>query len=481
MTGYEAPMLIGGRRHRTERWADSINPAALDKVVGRFADGDAADVDLAVSAAAEAYPSWRRTPVKERAEMLVAAGAALQARSTDWADLLTAEHGKIRFEAMTDLQIAGAILDYYGRRPDLLDSRVVRDGAGELRVSPAPYGVCAGIVPWNWPIVLSATKIGPALLAGNTLVLKAPDFSAMAMLMALAEVADMLPPGVLNLVSGRGPTVGAALTAHPGVRKIAVTGGPTTGRAVMQAAAGRLVPVTLELGGNDAAIVLPDAEIDDDLATNLMLGAFSTSGQICFAIKRLFVHEDRAAELVDALSAAVDTTVVGNGLDPDVTMGPVNNLRQFEAVNALVARTENSGFDVRELGSWADGLDVANGYFLRPRLVLGATDADEVVCCEQFGPILPVLTYRHEQEAIARANNSDMGLCSSLWTANEERAFELAEDIEAGTTFINAHSLFSLDLEAPFGGVKTSGIGRELGPEAVLEYTQSHSITNKRM
>jgi acyl-CoA reductase-like NAD-dependent aldehyde dehydrogenase len=478
---HEAPMLIGGKQHRSARWAEQINPANLSETVGRFADGDTADADAAVAAALEALAAWRRTPVTERAEMLVAAGAALQARSAEWADLLTREHGKIRFESMTDFQIAGSILDYYGSRPELLDPRVVVDPSGELRVALAPHGVCAGIIPWNWPIVLSATKIGPALLAGNTLVLKAPDHSALAMLLGLAEVAEFFPPGVLNLVSGRGPVVGRALVNNPTVRKIAVTGGTATGRAVMAAAAERLTPLTLELGGNDAAILLRDAPIDDDVAANLMLGAFSTSGQICFAIKRLFVHESRHDELVDALSAVLDTTVVGDGLEPETTMGPVNNERQFTLVRELTSRTEAAGLEVRTLGSYGAGVDPANGYFLLPRLVLGATDVDEVVACEQFGPILPILSYRDETEAIARANALDVGLCSSLWTADEERAFELAEELDAGTTFINGHSLFTLDLDAPFGGVKSSGLGRELGPEAVLEYTQFHTITNKRM
>jgi acyl-CoA reductase-like NAD-dependent aldehyde dehydrogenase len=477
----EAPMLIGGKQHRTARWVDQINPARLCETVGRFADGQAVDVDAAVAAAAEAFPCWRRTPVAERAAMLVAAGAALQARSADWADLLTREHGKIRFESMTDFQIAGSILDYYGSRPELLDPRVVTDPSGELRVALAPHGVCAGIIPWNWPIVLSATKIGPALLAGNTLVLKAPDHSALAMLLGLAEVGEFFPPGVLNLVSGRGPAVGQALVEHPGVRKIALTGGTVTGRTVMAAAATRLTPLTLELGGNDAAILLPDAPIDEDVAANLMLGAFSTSGQICFAIKRLFVHETRHDELVEAMAAVVDTTVVGDGLDPATTMGPVNNERQFNSVRDLAARTEAKGLQVLTLGSYQDGLDPADGYFLLPRLVIGATDADEVVACEQFGPILPILSYRDEAEVIARANSVDVGLCSSLWTADEDRAFALAEDLEAGTTFINGHSLFTLDLDAPFGGVKSSGLGRELGPEAVRDYTQLHTITNKRM
>ncbi|MHB1710606.1 MAG: aldehyde dehydrogenase family protein, partial [Acidimicrobiales bacterium] len=409
----EATMLIGGKRTEGIDWVEAKNPANLGEAVGRFPQGSAADVDKAVEAAAEAFALWRRVPVEERAALLVEAGTALQTRSAEWRELLTREHGKILFEAGLDFQIAGAVLDYYGNRPELVAERVVEDPSGVLRVRSQPHGVCAGIVPWNWPIILSATKIGPALLAGNTLVIKTPDYSALALLTALAEVADFFPPGVLNLVSGSGPEVGRALVSHPGVSKVALTGGTATGKAVMAAAAERLMPVTLELGGNDAAIVLPDVVIDDDVATNLMLGAFSTSGQICFAIKRLYVHEDRRDELVDALSAAVDTTVVGNGLESRVTMGPMNNAPQFAAVTGLIERTERAGREVRQLGKLDDGVDPERGYFILPRLVLGASDEDEVVGCEQFGPVLPILTYRDERDAIARANSVDMGLCSS--------------------------------------------------------------------
>ena len=247
----------------------------------------------------------------------------------------------------------------------------------------------------------------------------------------------------------------------------------------MAESAKMLKRTTFELGGNDAAILLPDVALNDDTAANLMLGAFSTSGQICFAIKRLYVHRSRYDEFLELFRATVDTTVVGDGLDPETTMGPVNNPRQYESVKGIIEGARQAGLSLLELGELR--ADPDQGYFIRPHLVLDPPEDAAVVREEQFGPILPVMVYDTEEEVIARANASRFGLCSSIWTSDEERAFALAEDIEAGTTFINGHSLFTVDLDAPFGGVKESGIGRELGPEAVLEYVQPHSITNKRM
>lgn len=475
----QVPMFIDGKTVGPPEWVPIRNPARLEEIVGQAPLGSTADVTLAVDAAARAARGWRMVPVGERAALLAQAGSELQTRGWEWQELLTREHGKVLFEAGLDLQIAGVALEWYGVRPELAGDRVVEDGRGRLVVRRRPIGVCAGIVPWNWPVAISAVKIAPALLAGNTFVLKVPDFSPLAALEALAAVAKLLPPGVLNLVAGPGPEIGGALIADPRIGQIAFTGGVTTGKAVMSAAARTLKRVTLELGGNDPALLLEDVELNEDVAANILLGAFTTSGQMCFAIKRLYVHESRYSELVDLLQTVIDKTVVGDGLEPDVTMGPLNNERQFLRVQGLLDRVRQAGLNAQALGRLHDG--ARDGYFVRPHLVLTPPDDAEIVACEQFGPILPILTFQDEREAIARANSTSFGLCSSIWTTDEERAFELADQLDAGTTFINGHSPFTVDLEAPFGGVKESGVGRELGPEAIQEYVEVHSITNKRM
>jgi acyl-CoA reductase-like NAD-dependent aldehyde dehydrogenase len=477
----EALMTIGGQARGGQGRVAVNNPARLDEAVGSFPQASAHDVEEAVAAASAALARWRRTPVAERACCLAAAGDLLQRRVAEWQELLTRENGKVLLEAGFDIQMAGAALEYYAAHPEFMDDRVVTDLRGTLRVRKQPHGVCAVIVPWNWPLILAALKIGPALLAGNTMVVKGPDYASMALLAALGAASECFPPGVLNVLSGRGPEVGQALVAHPDVAKVALTGGVETGRAVATQAAAQLKRVTLELGGNDAAILLPDVEIDDAVAGNLVLGAFSTAGQVCFGIKRLFVHRSRYDELVAALHAQLANLVVGDGRSAAVRMGPLVNQAQRDRLAGLLDRCARTGLELVELGVYEDGLDPTNGYFLRPHLVLNPPDDAEVVAEEQFGPVLPVLAYDDVDEAIERANSTRLGLCSSLWTADEETAFALADRLEAGTTFINGHTLFTVDLEGSFGGIKDSGYGRECGPEGVEEYVYRHTITNKRV
>ncbi|MCW2986964.1 MAG: Aldehyde dehydrogenase [Conexibacter sp.] len=477
----QAPMMIGGEAVAGTSFVEVRNPARLEEVVGRFPQGTLEEADRAITAAAAAFQTWREVPVAERARCLAAAGDALQRRAGEFQELFTREHGKTTLETGFDIQIAGAVLEYYGAHPEYLDDRVAADMRGTLRVRRKPIGVCGAIVPWNWPIILACMKVGPALLAGNTLVVKGPDHASMTLLFVLSAVAEHFPPGVLNVISGRGPELGKALVADERVAKVSVTGGPATGRAVAAAAGEQLKRVTLELGGNDAAILLPDVELTDDVVGNLLLGAFSTSGQICFAIKRLFVHRSQYDELVTRLRAELDELVVGDGRDLSVRMGPLNNLAQFDAITRLIADARGAGLDVVESGRWQEGLDPAIGYFVRPHLVLNPPDHAPVVAEEQFGPVLPILVYDDVDEVIARANSTPYGLCSSLWTSDEEAAFDLADRLEAGTTFINGHTVFTIDLDAPFGGVKQSGYGRELGPEGVEEYVNLHAVTNKRV
>jgi acyl-CoA reductase-like NAD-dependent aldehyde dehydrogenase len=438
-------------------------------------------VSQAVDAAAAAFHGWSRVPIEERAHLLAQASGVIETCTGQWTDLLTHESGKTLAQSQVDFNGAARTLHYFAGKADALADEVREDRSGRLLLRREPIGVCAAIVPWNMPLIIAMVKIGPALLAGNTVVLKAPELSPLTIVLVATEIAKLLPPGVLNIVTGTGPDVGRTLVRHPRVRKVAFTGGGETGKAVMADAAGHLAHVTLELGGNDAAIVLDDADLTPAWAAEVASGAFFHAGQICFAVKRLLVDRSRYAEAVELLRHAVDALVVGDGVRPDVTLGPVINRERHASVTALIERSAAAGLDVCQLGTYDEGTDVANGYFLRPHLVLDPPRDALVVTCEQFGPILPVLPVSDEDDAIEMANSSELGLASSVWSADVERAFRVAQRIEAGTTFVNGHSIFTLDPDAPSGGVKGSGIGREKGDDGIYEYTERHSITNRRV
>jgi acyl-CoA reductase-like NAD-dependent aldehyde dehydrogenase len=473
----EAMMNIGGKRIGADEWVTVVNPAQTTAIVGRYPAGTPEHAYQAVRAAADALADWSATPAAERAALLAAAGTLLAARAGEWHELLTSENGKVLAEARLDFAMAGRAFSTYGTKADLVDGELIEGGGRRLRIQKRPIGVCVGIIPWNYPIALSAMKIAPGLLAGNTLVMKAPEFSPVAMLESLAEVAALFPPGVLNIVSGSGPAVGQALVRHPLVRKVAFTGGTTTGRQVMADAAGHIARVSLELGGNDPAILLDDVELSDENLDRIVSAAFMHTGQICVAIKRIYVHESRYQETVEALRAAVDRIVVGDGLRSEVTMGPINNARQHESVRGLLAEAK-ANLDCVELGSYAEGTDPEAGYFMLPHLVLDPPDAATIVSCEQMGPILPIMSFRSDEEAIARANNSEYGLTSSVWSADLEHAFAVGERIEAGKTGINAHGLFAVDPQGPSDAVKQSGLGHEMGPRAIESWQQRNSVTN---
>lgn len=476
---FEASMTIGGKPATSGDWIEVRNPADLSVVVGRYPNGTVEHAAAAVQAAHDAFPAWAATPAEERGALLAKAANLLNERCNDWAPLLTAENGKTFIDSFIDLQLGVMALSYYAPHAEWLADKVTDDGTSRLVVKKVPYGVVAAIIPWNTPIGLAAGKIGPALMAGNTMVLKVPEFAPLATLDALAAVAGVFPPGVLNVVSGFGPEVGSALVKDRRVRKVAFVGSCETGKLVMADAATHMASVSLELGGNDPAVVLDDAVIDEEMIKRVVLGAFGVTGQICFAIKRLYVHESRYDELVAALRAAVDQTVVGDGMQPGVTMGPFNNERQFTKVRDLLAATRAAGHEVVELGRYADGVDPTSGYFMLPHLVLNPPDDAAIVSCEQMGPVLPVMKFADDDEIVRRVNDSEYGLSSSVWSADRDRAYAVGARIEAGTTFINGHTMFSIDVRGPFGGHKESGIGSDFGDEIGLtQYTQHKTITN---
>jgi acyl-CoA reductase-like NAD-dependent aldehyde dehydrogenase len=458
-------------------WIERVNPAHPDEVVGCVAAVDPVRTDEAVRAAHGAFASWSATPVGQRRTMLHAAADDVAATAGDLGPLLARELGKVAADCAGEMGFAAAYLRYAVDAFDRVSApEEVDDELGRLRTVRRPYGVCAAIVPWNAPLILSILKVAPALACGNTIVVKPSPLAPLAVTEALRTVAEALPAGVLSVLHGDAE-VGETLVGHPLVRKVAFTGGGTVARAVAGTAAQQVTPVVLELGGNDAALVLDDAPFDDEMYERLVWGTFLTSGQVCMAAKRLYVPAPRLDEFTEGyLDAAGRLLVMGDPLDPDVTIGPVASPAQRAGVEELVRDAARRGGIVHRLGSVAEGTDTEHGWYCRPTLVVGAEDHWPVVTEEQFGPTVPLLGYDSLDEAVDRVNADRYGLASSVWSLDEDRAFGVAERIEAGFTFVNCHNRAGMSLRAPFGGWKQSGYGREFGEAGVADYLQTHSV-----
>ena len=456
------------------------NPVRPAEVVLDGPSASMAQVDAAVAAARRAAPAWAALSHSERAEMVGKAAAAAGAvvGASDLARLLTREHGKVLWEAQFDAGTIGGMAGAFAPlAADALEARSLKGGGGRrTTVEYVPYGVVACVLPFNWPVSVLGNKLLPALLTGNTVVVKAPPTCPGAVLAVAAAIAEALPAGVVNAVNGPGAELGEALVAHRDVDMVSFTGGVPTGRAVMAGASYGLTPVVLELGGNDPAVIAPDVEIDDTLVSKIVEAAFITSGQVCMAIKRLYVPEDKVAAVVEALVARVATEVVGDGLADDVTMGPVHRPQARDRVEAMLAQAEAAGARVHRPARLREEDAGAGGYLVSPAIVEGAADDDSIVCDEQFAPALPVLGYRTLDEAVERANATPFGLCASIWTADEAVADVVVGRLQAGTVFVNAHGTSAMDHRAPFGGWKQSGYGVELGPEGMRAFTRPRTV-----
>jgi acyl-CoA reductase-like NAD-dependent aldehyde dehydrogenase len=465
--------LIGHRMADADSYEEVHDPGRLNDVVARVAVGTPADVDRAVRSAHEAFQSWKNVPATERAQLLLKAADILMGAADELAPLLVREHGGVLREAETDFALGTGVLQHTASLLGGFFTPVVFDDEQSyISVERVPRGVAAAVVPWNMPVVLTMMKLAPALATGNTMVLKPSPFAPAALTLALQRISQILPEGVLNVVHGNAD-VGAALVSHPLVRKVGFTGGTETARHVMTAASGTIKNLTLELGGNDPAIVLDDADTDATL-DRMLRGVFTRTGQICFAVKRIYVPRSRYDAFADAFCARVDEYAVGHGLDEAASFGPLNNQVQYDKVTAIIEGTRNSGAKVIELGRKLPSAN--NGYYMRPHVVRDAEHDTPITSCEQFGPVVPLIAYDDEEQVVRWANDSEYGLGSSVWTTDHQRGLELARRIEAGSTFVNTHSFESLDLRMPFGGVKQSGIGREFGEAGMKEYVEEHSI-----
>ena len=475
----QASILIDGKLESADAFREVRNPAKPDDVVGRFAAGTAGHARSAVEAASNAFPTWSEMSAVQRAELLLAAADEIEAGNSERAGILTREHGKTLGEAAHDVAGAPKILRYYAGLAERFDTpEVTDDDLGRIVRRHVPMGPMAVIVPWNAPVYLAYLMIAPALLAGNSLVVKPPSYTPLALSDTLAVLARHLPPGVLNSVPGSGSEVGSTLAADPAIRGIRFTGSTETGKELMRQAADTLKNIGLELGGNDPALVLEGATISDHLISEFVRGVYAGTGQICYNIKRIYVHASHHDELLERFTDAVSALTVGNGLEPGVTMGPLNNEAQFRFVNDLVERTRDRGADVRTLGSKHHSAN-SEGWFVLPSVVSGVSPGDELVECEQFGPVVPIIPFDDEEEAVRLANQSEFGLAASVWDDDVDHAFGVAGRIEAGTVFVNVHRVGASDVAMEFGGFKQSGLGRGHGWVAVEECSELQVLAHR--
>jgi acyl-CoA reductase-like NAD-dependent aldehyde dehydrogenase len=459
-------MIVDGQKVRTGRRIDVINPAT-GAVFASAARADQAVLDAAVAAAQRAFPAWYAMPLPQRAALMHKLADSLQEHAEEFARLIVMEQGKPLAEARHEAPMGVAILRYMADHVDYAPVVLKSDGDKKIVEHRRPLGVVAAITPWNVPLGLLFIKLAPALFAGNTVVAK-PAATTPLSTCLLAEIwSEILPPGVFNVICDDND-LGDALTSHPGIKKIGFTGSTTTGMKVMASAAGTLKRLTLELGGNDPALVLDDVD-PIETARRVFPVAMGNAGQVCLAAKRIFVPASMYDVFCNELARLADATILGDGLDPATTMGPIQNEAQYRKALGYLD-------DARASGTIISGAAPvpSPGYFIRPTIVRDIPDSARLVREEQFCPVLPVLSYDDLDDAIQRANATEYGLGATVWGRDLERAFDVAMRIEAGTVWINEHMVFDFSVTAR--GAKRSGFGGELGPEGFNSYTQGYVV-----
>ncbi|WP_202980456.1 aldehyde dehydrogenase family protein [Microbacterium caowuchunii] len=477
--GPRTGLYIGGQERFTEDTLAVADPAKPGMIVGHAAAASAGDVADAVAAAKSAYPAWTAMGATERAKLMAEAIAGIADDRDEDAAILSQENGKVRFEAWVDalvFEIRWNLALMLADDVDATKTLPVVPGAIPVSTEVAyqSLGVVTVIVPFNWPIAILGAALPHALLAGNTAIVKPPPSAPLATTRVVQRIAEKLPPGVLNVITGRDENM-SGLIQNTDVAKVCFTGSVNGGKRMMEMASKTLTRVTLELGGNDAAIFLEDAIIDDEHLDRLYAAIYDTTGQICMNAKRVFVHRSRLDEVVAGLTARLEKVVIGYGLDEGTTMGPLHQPAQKAFVEEIISEAKEAGADVREFGELPGG-DLAGGNFLRPAIVVDPPLELRVVTQEQFGPVIPLIPFDSEEEAIRLANDTWAGLCGSVWTADPAAAHRVGSRLECGYVWVNDHGATRLDLRAPFGGMKQSGFGREQGIEGVRAFQDSRSI-----
>jgi betaine-aldehyde dehydrogenase len=470
-------MRIGGKESASidEAWTEVKNPAT-GEVIDRIPAGFGEDIARAAEAADDAFPAWKKKSLRDRGMILFHAAANVRQQHKDLARLLTTEQGKPLAESIDEVRGFANILEFYAGISAQQQGELIRLGtAGDCLVTREPLGVCGAIIPWNMPVLIMGWKVGPALLAGNTLILKPASTTPLTNL-RLGAILDEsgLPPGVLNIVTGSGASVGEALVKHPLVRKISFTGNVSTGLRIRDLAHQSLKVLTLELGGSDPMIVMDDADIDKAVE-GAVRGRFYNAGQTCTAVKRLYLHEKIAEPFIRKLKAKIETLQIGNGLEPKIDMGPMNSVRQRERIMGILDETRNKDTGtILTGGCTLTGGAYNNGWFYRPTLVTDVVPGSRLVTDEIFGPVLPVMTVPDLATAIREANHTRFGLGASIWTSDLVTTRQAFNEIRAGIIWVNRH--LTVPPEVPFGGTNESGIGRENGRHALDQYSETKTL-----
>jgi acyl-CoA reductase-like NAD-dependent aldehyde dehydrogenase len=458
-------LLIDGKMVPGAAALEVINPAT-EKLAGTCSRASESQLDEAVDAASSAQAAWAATPIEDRRAAILKVAEIAAANAPELGAILTSEQGKPLAEAVAEAYGFAMFTQHFAAME--MPVEVLEDSeTRRVEIHRTPLGVVGAIIPWNFPLILLGFKLGPALIAGNTLVVKPAPTTPLSTLRLAELIKDALPPGVLNVIADAND-LGSKISAHPKIRKVSFTGSTATGIKVMASASSTLKRVTLEMGGNDAGLFLPDLD-PKEIAPKIFDAAFGNNGQICIALKRAYVHEDIYDEVCDELAAIAKSKKIGDGMEEGVELGPLQNKAQYEKVQAIIA-------DAAEKGTIIAGGGVPDrpGYFIEPTIVRDIAEGARLVDEEQFGPALPVIKYSDPEEALARINRSSDGLGGSVWSSDAKKAHDLAIRMDSGTVWINKHA--DLDPSIPFSGAKQSGIGTELGREGLEEFTQRRVV-----
>jgi acyl-CoA reductase-like NAD-dependent aldehyde dehydrogenase len=462
-------LLIDGRLVDGDSTLDVINPAT-GEIFACCARASKAQLDEAVAAAQDAFPAWSAAPIADRRKVILAMADVLQANAQELSRLLTQEQGMPLKMAEKDVLGCAKFFRYFSSL-DLPETVVEESARARVQVRYRPLGVVGAIVPWNFPMVLMGFKVPAALLAGNTVVLKPAATTPLTTLRFAALVKHLMPTGVFNVIADAND-LGSEMTRHPDIRKISFTGSTETGKRVMAGAANTLKRLSLELGGNDALILLEDVD-PKEVAPQVFAAAMQNAGQICIGAKRVYIHESIYNTMCDELAKLAEAAVVGDGLEQGTQIGPLQNKQQFEKVLGFIEAGRRDGKVIA-----GGGRKGRKGYFIQPTIIRDIADGTQLVDEEQFGPVLPVIKYSDPKDAVARANASRYGLGGSIWSKDSERAWALAQSMTSGTVWVNKHG--ELQPHLPFGGSNLSGVGVELGEEGLKEFTQIQVLNMAR-